>query len=69
MLTLVGSDGERLLHETVWFVTVPVGPAVRVAFATHTITVRCVLVEAGATAFALHFAVSQEAARHSTRAP
>jgi len=69
MLATVGGDGERLLHEAVGFVSVPVRTAIRIAFdALNAVTVG-ILVEAAASAFPLHLTICEEAAGYSASAP
>lgn len=71
VLAVVGSDGERLLHEAVRLVAVAIGSAVRV------LVVGClggiaagILVEAArATSLALHLTVGQETSRDTAGAP
>jgi hypothetical protein len=79
VLAVVGRDAKRLLHQAVGLVSVAVWAvlaAVTVAFAATRAVVaprrarllhrRC---KAVAASLALHFSVSQEAARHSACAP
>lgn len=57
MLAVVGRDRERLLHETIGFVSISVWAVVRLAvIALHTIAVRILVVVASST-LAFHLAI------------
>lgn len=72
MLVVVGGDGEGLLHETVRLVAVAIRATIGVLFVASLGGVTAgILVEAAAaaTAFALHLAVGEKAARNPTGTP
>lgn len=70
MLAVVGGDGKRLLRHSISFVAVAVRTtAVGIGLVALDAIAVGALVHIAATTLALHFAVGQEAARHSARAP
>lgn len=69
MLSAVGRDRERLLHEAIRLVPIPVWTVLRVAvIALHAVPIR-ILVEVVAPTLAFHLAVGQEAAGYAAGAP
>lgn len=69
MLTLIGGNAERLLHQTIGLVAIPVWPAIGVVFRAHHAVAIGILVEARAATFAFHFAIGEKTSRHATRGP